>query len=210
VLRRRSSPPERTGTPADWLVVGLGNPGRDYEHTRHNVGADVVGLLAARHGARLRAGKERARVDEVRIGDARVALAVPEQWMNDSGDAVRRLVRRYGVAPERLVVVHDELDLPVATLRIKQGGGLAGHNGLRSIAAHLHTDVFSRVRIGVSKPASKERGADHVLSRFSKRERTEIDVTLELAADAVEVIATEGVDAAMNRFNGTAPADGGG
>ncbi len=126
--------------------------------------------------------------------------------MNDSGDAVRRLVRRYGVTPERLVVVHDELDLPTAQLRVKSGGGLAGHNGLRSITAHLHDDSFTRVRIGVSKPASKERGADHVLSRFSKREQADVDVTLEQAADAVELITRDGVDAAMNRYNGSGPA----
>jgi PTH1 family peptidyl-tRNA hydrolase len=202
VLRRRGSPPARTGTPADWLVVGIGNPGQEYAHTRHNVGADVVEILAGRHGARLRPGKERARVDEVRIGPARVALAIPQQWVNDSGDAVRRLVRRYGVTPEHLVVVHDELDLPTAQLRVKSGGGLAGHNGLRSITAHLHDDAFARVRIGVSKPASKEQGADHVLSRFSKREQADVDVTLEHAADAVELIANDGVDAAMNRYNG--------
>ena len=206
MLRRRRTPPARTGTPADLLVVGLGNPGAEYARTRHNVGAEVVERLAGRHGGRLRSGKERARADEVRIGDRRVALAVPDQWMNDSGDAVRRLVRRYGVTPEELVIVHDELDLPTATLRVKAGGGLAGHNGLRSINAHLHSDAFSRVRIGVGKPVSKERGADHVLSGFTKRERDEGDVTLEQAADAVEVIAAEGVDAAMNRFNGAATA----
>jgi peptidyl-tRNA hydrolase, PTH1 family len=205
VLRRRGSPPARTGTPADLLVVGLGNPGAEYAHTRHNVGADVVEILAARHGAKLRSGKERALVDEVRLGDRRVALAVPQQWMNDSGDAVRRLVRRYGVTPEQLVVVHDELDLPVAALRVKSGGGLAGHNGLRSVRDHLHSDAFGRVRIGVDKPGSKDRGADHVLSRFSKRERSDIDVTLQEAADAVEVIAGEGIDAAMNRFNRPGP-----
>ncbi|HEY5164818.1 MAG TPA: aminoacyl-tRNA hydrolase [Acidimicrobiia bacterium] len=201
MLRRRGSPPARTGTPADLLVVGLGNPGAEYAHTRHNVGVDVVEILADRHGAKLRSGKEHALVDEVRIGARRVALAVPQQWMNDSGDAVRRLVRRYGVTPEQLVVVHDELDLPVATLRVKSGGGLAGHNGLRSVQAHLHSDAFGRVRIGVDKPGSKDRGADHVLSRFSKRERRDIDVALQQAADAVEVIVGEGIDAAMNRFN---------
>ena len=204
MLRRRGRPPTRTGTPADLLVVGLGNPGAEYARTRHNVGAEVVELLATRHGGRLRRGKERARSDEVRIDGARVALAVPEQWMNDSGDAVRRLVRRYGVPPERLVVVHDELDLPVATLRVKAGGGLAGHNGLRSIQRHLHTDAFNRVRIGVGKPTAKERGADHVLSGFSKRDRAEVDVTIAHAADAVELIAAGGVDAAMNRYNGGA------
>jgi peptidyl-tRNA hydrolase, PTH1 family len=208
VLRRRKSPDApRTGTPADLLVIGLGNPGDEYARTKHNVGADVVARLAARHGGRLRKGKELALVDEVRIDGKRVALAVPLTWMNDSGNAVRPLVRRYGVSPEQLVVVHDELDLPIAALRVKSGGGLAGHNGLRSIVQHLHDDGFQRVRIGVDKPSTKEVGADHVLSRFSKREQTEIDVTLELAADAVELIAREGVDAAMNRFNGGAPPD---
>jgi len=202
VLRRRGSLPDRRGTPADWLVVGLGNPGREYQHTRHNVGADTVELLAARHGARLKRGKERARVDEVPVGPARVAFAVPDQWMNDSGDAVRRLVRRYGVDPAHLVVVHDELDLPVAKLRVKAGGGLAGHNGLRSVANHLHSQDFARVRIGVGKPSSKDQGADHVLSRFSKRDQAEIAVTLEQAADAVERIVADGVEAAMNEYNG--------
>jgi PTH1 family peptidyl-tRNA hydrolase len=194
VLRRR-------GTAADFLVVGLGNPGDEYARTRHNVGAEVVELLAERHGAKLKKSKERARVDEIRIDGKRVALAIPLTYMNDSGDPVRLLARRYGVEPEQVVIVHDELDLPVATLRVRAGGGLAGHNGLRSIRSHLHSDEFLRVRIGVDKPESKERGADHVLNRFGKRERAEIDVTIAQAADAVEMIATEGVERAMNTFN---------
>jgi len=200
-LRRGARGGPRTGTPADLLVVGLGNPGEAYAHTRHNVGAEVVELLAARHGARLRKARERARTCEVTVGGKRMALAVPLTYMNESGVAVRALLRRYGVAPEQVVIVHDELDLPVAALKLKAGGGLAGHNGLRSITAHLHTDDFLRVRIGVGKPASKERGADHVLDRFSKRERADIDVTLERAADAIEAILADGIDAAMNRFN---------
>jgi PTH1 family peptidyl-tRNA hydrolase len=199
---RRDRRGERTGTPADLLVVGLGNPGDEYARTRHNVGAEVVEVLAERHGVRLRKGKERALAGDGAVGGRRLALAIPLTYMNESGAAVQALVRRYGVAPARLVVVHDELDLPVAALRVKAGGGLAGHNGLRSIKAHLHTEDFLRVRIGVSKPASREQGADHVLSRFSKRERTEVDVTVEQAADAVETILADGVDAAMNRFNG--------
>jgi len=202
VLRRRRGRAPRTGTPADLLVVGLGNPGDEFAGSRHNVGAEVVELLAKRHGGRLRKGKERALVDEVRLGGKRVALAIPLTYMNDSGEAVRPLVRRYGVEPEQLVIVHDELDLPVAALQVKAGGGLAGHNGLRSIVAHLHDDGFQRVRIGVGKPVSKEQGADHVLRRFSKRERADMDVTVEHAADAVETIVTDGVEAAMNRFNG--------
>jgi len=204
VLRRRRERAPRTGTPADLLVVGLGNPGEEYAGSRHNVGAETVELLAGRHGATLRKGKERARVDETKIGDKRVALAIPMTYMNDSGESVRLLVRRYGVTPEQLVVVHDELDLPVAKLQVKSGGGLAGHNGLRSIVAHLHDDGFQRVRIGVGKPVSKEQGADHVLRRFSKREQAEIAVTVEQAADAVEAIVADGVEAAMNRFNARA------
>jgi len=198
---RRSPDAPRTGTPADFLVVGLGNPGDQYVRTRHNVGTDVVEILAARHGARLRKGKERALVDEVRLGPARVALAVPTTYMNDSGDAVRRLVHRYGVEVAGVIVVHDELDLPLAALKLKAGGGLAGHNGLRSIKHHLHDDGFLRVRIGIGKPPSREQGANHVLDRFSKRDRTEIEVTLEQAADAVEAIVADGIDAAMNRYN---------
>jgi PTH1 family peptidyl-tRNA hydrolase len=191
----------RRGTPADILVVGLGNPGDEYAHTRHNVGADTIEVLARRWGVSLRKGRERARAAEAGFAGSRVALAVPLTYVNDSGLAVTALARRYGVVPEQIVVVHDELDLPVATLRVKVGGGLAGHNGLRSIVAHLHSDAFLRVRIGVGKPVSKERGADHVLARFGKRERAEIDVTLEEAADAVETIVAEGADAAMSRFN---------
>lgn len=202
MLRRRGSVrAPRKGTPADLLVVGLGNPGGEYAHTRHNVGSDTVEVLAKRHRATLRKGKERARSGEVTIGGKRVALAVPLTYMNDSGLAVAALARRYGVEPHQIVVVHDELDLPTAVLRVKSGGGLAGHNGLRSISSHLHSDAYQRVRIGVDKPSSKERGVDHVLNRFSKRERQEIDVTLEQAADAVECIVADGVDAAMNRFN---------
>ena len=191
----------RRGTAADLLVVGLGNPGDEYARTRHNVGAEVVEILAKRHGATLKKGKERSRVDQVRIGSTLIALAIPLTYMNESGMAVAPLARRYGVEPEQIIVVQDELDLPVGTLKVKNGGGLAGHNGLRSITSHLHSDAFLRVRIGVGKPVSKEHGADHVLKKFSKRERTEIDVVLEEAADAVETIVADGIDVAMNRVN---------
>ena len=202
MLRRGSRSSERTGTPADLLVVGLGNPGSEYAGTKHNVGAEVVELLARRHGGRLRKSKERALVDEVRVAGKRMALALPTTYMNDSGQAVAPLVRRFGVGPEHLVIVHDELDLEPAVLRVKVGGGLAGHNGLRSIKQHLHDDSFVRVRLGVGKPASKEQGADHVLSRFGKRDREQMAVTIEEAADAVELILHDGVDAAMNQYNG--------
>jgi PTH1 family peptidyl-tRNA hydrolase len=124
--------------------------------------------------------------------------------MNDSGLAVAPLVRRYGIEDmTRLVVVHDELDLPLGRIQVKAGGGLAGHNGLRSVKAHLHTDVFTRIRIGIGKPpGGRERGADHVLRAPSRRDRTELDVSIELAADAVECILAEGVVGAQSRFNG--------
>jgi PTH1 family peptidyl-tRNA hydrolase len=184
--------------------VGLGNPGSQYERTRHNAGADTVALLAARHGERLKRSKGDTLVAEVRIGPKRLALASPQTYMNDSGRAVAPLVRRFGIADlAELVIVHDELDLPLGTVRVKAGGGLAGHNGLRSIKAHLHSDSFTRIRIGIGKPpGGKEGGADHVLRTPSKKDRTELDVSIEVAADAVECILSDGVAVAQNRFNG--------
>lgn len=197
---RRAEP--RRGTPADLLVVGLGNPGREYARSRHNVGFEVVDLLVRRHGGRLRKGNERALVDEVRVDGRRLALAQPLTYMNESGLAVAPLVRRFGVTDlADLVVVHDELDLPVGRMKVKLGGGLAGHNGLRSIKAHLHDDGFARVRIGVGKPPTREHGADHVLKRVGRADRALLDQVVERAADAVEVVLDEGVDAAMQRYN---------
>ena len=187
---------------ADLLVVGLGNPGREYVGTLHNVGFDVVDLLIERHGGRLRKGRERAMVDEVRIEGRRVALAEPQTYMNLSGESVGRLVRRYDIDDlHDLVVVHDELDLPPGRLRVKVGGGLAGHNGLRSIKAHLHSDDFVRVRIGVGKPPSRERGADHVLNRPGRSTRQALAEQVARAADAVEAIVADGTEAAMTHFN---------
>jgi PTH1 family peptidyl-tRNA hydrolase len=192
----------RSGTPADLLVIGLGNPGAEYEGTRHNAGAEVVALLATRYGGRLRSGKEHSLATDVRIGDARVALAFPQTYMNDSGRAAAALLRRYGIdSLERLVVVHDELDLPVGRIQVKVGGGIAGHNGLRSLREHLHSADFVRIRIGVGRPPGRQQGADHVLRRPSKAERAELAITVEEAADAVETIVANGVEAAMNEFN---------
>ena len=192
----------RRGTPSDILVVGLGNPGNEYDGTRHNVGFAVIDLLERRHNGRLKAGKERALVDEVRIGQKRVALAKPTTFMNLSGESVSPLVRRFGIEDvTSLVIVHDELDLDTGVVRVKIGGGLAGHNGLRSIKAHLHEDSFVRVRIGVGKPPNKEQGADHVLKRVGKAERDVLNIAIEIAADAVELIVSDGPEAAMNRVN---------
>jgi PTH1 family peptidyl-tRNA hydrolase len=199
---RRGGAAERRGTPADLLVVGLANPGAEYEGTRHNVGAEVIQLLAARHGAKLRKAKERALVDEVLVGDQRVALAIPLTYMNLSGEAVAPLVRRHGIEdPHRIVIVHDELDLPVGRLKLKLGGGLAGNNGLKSVKAHLHTDDFARVRIGIGKPPGRSEGTNHVLKKPGKSDRAELDVMVVEAADAVELILSDGIAAAMNQYN---------
>lgn len=183
-------------------MVGLGNPGKEYDGTRHNVGFAVIDLLERRHGGSLKSGKERALVDEVRIAGQRVALAKPTTFMNLSGESVAPLVRRFGIDDEKaLVIVHDELDLPTGVVKVKVGGGLAGHNGLRSIKSHVHSDGFVRVRIGVGRPPSKEQGADHVLKRVGKADRDALDIAVEIAADAIELIVSDGVDAAMNRVN---------
>ena len=197
---RRS--PERRGTPADLVVLGLGNPGAEYEHSRHNVGADVVALLADRHGGRLKATKERALVAEVRIGIARVVLAFPQTFYNESGNAARLLLERHGIDDlHHLVVVHDEMDLPPGKLKVKIGGGLAGNNGLKSIKAHLKSEDFVRVRVGIGKPPGRQEGVDHVLRRPGKAEQAELDVAMQEAADAVEAILAEGAEAAQTRFN---------
>ncbi len=201
-MRRRDGERERRGTPSDLLAVGLGNPEAGYGGTRHNAGADAVALLARRHGGRLERTRARALACEVVVGGRRLALAFPQTFYNDSGLAVSALVRRHGIEdPARVVVVHDELDLPVGRIKVKLGGGLAGNNGLKSVMAHLHTDGFARVRIGVGKPPGTMSGVDHVLRRPGKAERAELDVAVEEAADAVEAILALGVEAAMNRFN---------
>ncbi len=194
---------DRRGTPADLLVIGLGNPGVEYARTRHNVGADCVATLADRHGERLVASRgERAEVAELRPGGRRLVVAFPTTYYNEAGAAAVALVKRHGIDdPTRVVVVHDELDLPVGRLKVKAGGGLAGNNGLRSIKGHLKTDGFLRVRIGVGKPPGSQQGRDHVLRRPGKRDRDALDVAIADAADAVELILTDGVDRAMERYN---------
>ncbi len=188
----------------DAIIIGLGNPGKEYARTRHNVGEETVALLAKRHGTALRAGRDKALVAEVRIADRQVVLAFPTTYMNESGQAVGALMRRHRIIdPARLIIVHDELDLPVGGLKVKDGGGLAGNNGLRSITQHLHTQDYLRVRIGIGKPTSKERGVDHVLSRVPKAEREVLDVVVERAADAVEMIVADGALATMTAFNGS-------
>ncbi len=201
-LFSRGDRQERKGTPYEFLVVGLGNPGPKYAKTRHNVGEQVINLLAARLGATFKIGRDKAKVAEVDLAGHRCVLAFPLTYMNESGQAVGAMARRYAIQdPTQIIIVHDELDLPPAQVRVKAGGGLAGNNGLRSITQHLKTQDYLRVRIGIGKPQSKDHGAGHVLSKMTKVEREEMDVALEVAADAVEKLIDAGPDAAMRIFN---------
>jgi PTH1 family peptidyl-tRNA hydrolase len=198
-MLRRSEP--RSGDMQRTLIVGLGNPGKKYARTRHNVGTDAIELLAQRLSVSLKVGRDRAQVAETRIGDHAVVLAVPTTWMNDSGEAVGPIARRYKIPVANIIVIHDELDLEPGAVKLKMGGGLAGHNGLKSISQHMGTNEYMRVRIGVGKPSNKEQGADHVLSSIPAAERKILDVAVETACDAVERIMKEGLDAAMREYN---------
>lgn len=199
---RRLGKPGRKGTPADLLVVGLGNPGDQFAGTRHNVGAAVVEQLAARAGTELRKTKARALAAGVLMSDKRVVIAFPQTFMNNSGEAVRLLVRSYGVQEaNHIIVVHDELDLEAGRLRLKEGGGLAGHNGLRSITNHIGTTEYVRLRIGVGKPPPSQQGSDWVLRRPGKGEQVVLDQAIESAADAVEQLVAEGVERTMATVN---------
>lgn len=202
----RAKRPERRGSEFDFLIVGLGNPGTKYSRTRHNVGFEAIELLATRLKATLKAGRDRALFAEVNTTanaqTKRLLLAMPTTFMNESGNAVGPLARRYAISdPLKIIIVHDELDLEPGVVKIKSGGGLAGHNGLASITQHLKTQDFLRVRIGVGKPPSKEQGGDHVLSKIPARERELLDISVQVAADAVQLIVAEGLDAAMRNIN---------
>ena len=184
----------------DLLVVGLGNPGREHERDRHNVGWMVVDELARRLDGRWRA-KFSGQLAEVRLDGLRLALLEPETFMNDSGRSVAAATRFFKVEPESLLVVHDDVDLGPARLQARAGGGLAGHNGLRSLAQALGTQDFLRLRVGVGRPGRGDRRsvADYVLAPFSPEE--DVGALVSRAADAVETVAREGVEAAQQRFN---------
>jgi PTH1 family peptidyl-tRNA hydrolase len=183
------------------LVVGLGNPGPRYERTRHNAGCLVVDLLAARAGGSFRAHKNRADILDTRLSGVPVVLAKPRSFMNESGGPVVSVAQFYKVAAEQIVVVHDELDLPFGSLRLKQGGGDGGHNGLRSLTAALGSKEYLRVRFGIGRPPGRQDPADFVLREFSSAERRDLGVLVERAADAVEYLLANGLEAAQNEFN---------
>ncbi|TQF73977.1 aminoacyl-tRNA hydrolase [Rhodococcus spelaei] len=191
---------EPTEAPA--LVVGLGNPGPQYERTRHNVGFMVVETLAERERARFSAHKKSgADAVTVRIAGRQVILAKPRSYMNLSGKPVAALARFFSVDPANLVVVHDELDLDYGTLRLKLGGGEGGHNGLRSISQALGTKDYLRTRVGIGRPPGRMDPADYVLKPFSSVERKELDLVREEAADAVELLLRVGLEAAQNQLH---------
>lgn len=186
-----------------WLIVGLGNPGPRYETTRHNVGQMVIDELAARRGAPFKQHKANARVAEtwLRPGAAKLVLAKPNSFMNVSGGPVAGLARFFGLAADRVIVVHDELDIPFDSLRLKSGGGHGGHNGVRDVAKALDTPDFTRVRVGIGRPPGRQDPADWVLDPFSASDRQTLPILISDAADAVERIVEDGLVAAQQRFH---------
>ena len=203
VFRRAA---ERRGTPANYLVLGLGNPGDRFLGTRHNLGCEVVEQLAEGAGASLRLSRsDRARVATVNFSGLRVVLACPTTFMNLSGESAAPLIRRNGIEEvDCLIVVHDELDLEPGRVKVKLGGSGAGHNGLKSIRQHLGTEDFIRVRVGIGKPPNPQAGKDWVLKKPSKADRSFLDAAVQVGIDAVEKIIRDGVERAMNDVNGSA------
>lgn len=189
------------GVADPWLVVGLGNPGPTYAGNRHNVGFRVVDLLSERAGARLRRHKARAYAVESRVAGRRAVLAEPTTYMNDSGSAVAGLRAFYRVPLDRLIVVHDEIDLPYGVLRLKLGGGDNGHNGLRSIRKSLSSGEYLRVRFGVGRPPGRMDIIAYVLRDFSATQRRDLAFLVDRAADAVEALISEGLERAQNVYN---------
>ena len=184
-----------------WLVVGLGNPGPAYAGTRHNAGALVADILADRVGGRFKSHRARADVIESRLGDERVVIAKPRSYMNESGGPVVGLREFFKLPVDRIIAVHDELDLGFGVLRLKLGGGDNGHNGLKSLRRSLGTGEFYRVRVGIGRPPGRQDPADWVLRDFGPAERKELGLHLERAADAVESLIADGLAAAQNAYN---------
>jgi PTH1 family peptidyl-tRNA hydrolase len=187
-----------------WLVVGLGNPGPGYAATRHNAGFMVADLLAERMGGRFKAHRGQADVVEGRIAGVRVVVAKPKSYMNLSGGPTAAIMGFFKVPVERIVVVHDELDLPFGALRLKRGGGDNGHNGLKSITKSLGTREYLRVRFGIGRPPGRQDPADFVLKAFSSTEAKELPFHVDRAADAVEALLTEPLEKAQNQFHADA------
>jgi PTH1 family peptidyl-tRNA hydrolase len=184
-----------------FVIVGLGNPGAKYENTRHNVGFDTVELLSRRHDIKLTKLKHKALIGDGNIGGRKVILAKPQTFMNLSGESVREIVEWYKIPVKNIIIVYDDIDLPVGKLRLRPKGSAGTHNGMKSVIYQIQSDEFPRVRIGVDKPPEGWDLANYVLGRFSGDERKKIEDTIERAADAVEAIVKSGIDSAMNRYN---------
>ena len=190
-----------------WLVVGLGNPGSRYEATRHNIGYLVVDELLDRMGEKLTRTKARAQAATGRmpaaggVPGARAVLVRPSTYMNESGQPVGQLARFHSVGPERIIAIHDDVDLDYDTVRLKRGGGEGGHNGLRSMTSHLGGRDYLRVRAGVGRPPGRMDTADYVLGRFTAQERTTLPIFVSDLADAVEALIADGLEAAQQRFH---------
>ncbi|MFN8233685.1 MAG: aminoacyl-tRNA hydrolase [Actinomycetota bacterium] len=190
----------------DWLVAGLGNPGEPYARTRHNLGARVADELARAADARFRKARfVPVDVAEVRVDRARVWLAKSHRYMNEAGPTYASIAKKHDVAPDHLIAVHDEIDLPFGAMRLKLGGGTAGHNGLRSLQQALRTPDFLRVRLGVGRPPGRQDPADFVLQPFAKRDEADVEILVDDGADAVRALILDGLDAAQDRFNRTGP-----
>jgi peptidyl-tRNA hydrolase, PTH1 family len=191
-----------------FLVVGLGNPGPNYALNRHNVGQMLLDVVAARFGETFKAHKSNALVAEVKIiGGPKLILAKPLSFMNLSGGPTSSLMSFYKLDPESLIVAHDELDIPPASFRLKQGGGHGGHNGIRDIISAIDTNDFARIRLGIGRPPGTSDAADYVLKNFSSSEKTELAVTLEIAADALEEVARNGIVAAQGKYHAPTESD---
>jgi PTH1 family peptidyl-tRNA hydrolase len=194
----------------DWLlIVGLGNPGREYAGNRHNVGFDCVDLLAEKHGIALSKSQHKARLGTGQVAGRRAILAEPQTYVNSSGEAVGAVARYYKVAPEDVLVIYDDLDLPQGTIRLRPGGSSGGHNGIKSIIEHLGTQAFPRVRIGIGRPPGRMEPKDYVLQDFSAAEREGMVEVYDRVVDAVETFIREGIREAMNRYNASPDVDTG-
>jgi PTH1 family peptidyl-tRNA hydrolase len=185
-----------------WLIVGLGNPGPEYAGNRHNAGRMVAELLAQRMGASFKRHRSRADIAEGTLTGVPVTIGIPRSYMNLSGGPVAALRDFYKIPPERIVVIHDELDVPFGEIRLKRGGGAGGHNGLRSVSASIGSPDYSRVRLGIGRPPGRMDPADFVLRDFSSAERKELPLLIERGADAVEALLRDGLEPAQNAFHG--------
>lgn len=190
-----------------YLLAGLGNPGREYRTTRHNIGFMAIDRISSKLGTSLSRMQSRALIAQVNDGDHKILLAKPVTFMNLSGQAIAALMRFYKIPNQRLMVIHDDIDLPLGTLRIRPGGGSAGQKGIASTIERLGSEDFPRMRIGIGRPPGQKVAADYVLQPFSRDEQETLEFVLDRACDAALTFIRSGLDTAMNRYNGSLPKD---